>query len=135
GLNVSFVNVEHLTVDGLEGNDTFFVLSTAPGVLTTLIGNAGSDTFDIGGDVTLPIVAASAAGLSGFVNHSISSTDPAYADIFAPGVAVNVAGAQSGLVVISQTGGTSTVFENPASGPNVDTYTIALAVAAPATPT
>src|SRR5206468_372449 len=49
GLNVSFLNVERVDVDGLEGDDHFYVLSTSPKVVTTIIGGLGSDTVDVGG--------------------------------------------------------------------------------------
>src|SRR5262249_52991266 len=45
GVNVKFENLEKVEVDGLGGNDNFWVLSTAPGVLTILEGGQGSDTF------------------------------------------------------------------------------------------
>lgn len=60
GLSVDIANAEKLEVDGLEGDDSFFVLSTAPGVVTSLIGGLGNDRFDIGGDVTKTVVAAGA---------------------------------------------------------------------------
>ena len=56
GLHIGYANVESLEVFGLEGNDTFFVLSTHARVTTTLIGGTGSDVADITGDVTLPII-------------------------------------------------------------------------------
>ena len=43
GLAVSYANVEVLEVDGLEGDDTFDVLGTPPGVATRVIGGLGSD--------------------------------------------------------------------------------------------
>ena len=52
GLSVEFVNVEKLEVDGMEGDDHFFVLSTNVDLITTVIGGLGSDTVDVGGDVT-----------------------------------------------------------------------------------
>ena len=51
GLLVSIVNVERVTIDGVEGNDHFTVLSTAATVDTWLYGGLGSDTFDIGDPV------------------------------------------------------------------------------------
>ena len=60
GLSVDIANAEKLEVDGLEGDDSFFVLSTAAGVVTSLIGGLGNDRFDIGGDVTKAVVAAGA---------------------------------------------------------------------------
>ncbi|HET6789273.1 MAG TPA: hypothetical protein VFH49_15005, partial [Aquabacterium sp.] len=56
GLNVKYDNIEAVDVDGLEGDDHFFVQSTKAGVITTIIGGNGSDTFDVAGDVTEPIV-------------------------------------------------------------------------------
>ena len=38
GLQVQYANVEALEIDGLEGDDTFDVLSTPPGLLTRVIG-------------------------------------------------------------------------------------------------
>jgi hypothetical protein len=38
GLNVRFENVEKAEVDGLEGDDQIFVLSTRPEMVTTVIG-------------------------------------------------------------------------------------------------
>src|SRR5581483_6526300 len=56
GLHVAHDTIESVEVDGLEGNDTFFLLSTRAGVTTTIVGNSGSDTLDVTGDVTLPII-------------------------------------------------------------------------------
>ena len=52
GLNVKFTTVEVVEVDGLEGDDQFFVLSTAYGVAYRVIGGLGSDTISVLGDVT-----------------------------------------------------------------------------------
>ena len=51
GLQVDYAEIEELQVDAAEGNDTFYVLSTSPDVLTTLYGGLGSDRFLIGADV------------------------------------------------------------------------------------
>ena len=102
GLNVDFFAVEKLEVDGLEGDDHFFVLSTNEDLVTTLIGGLGSDTFDVGGDVTGEIVALSVEGRTGFINHALSSDDPAYDSIFAPGVQLKVADNETGAVGIDQ---------------------------------
>ncbi len=145
GLAVSFVNIERLEVDGLGGDDNFFVLSTPFGVVTTLVGDNGDDTFNIGGDVTLPIVARAASGQKGFVNHAISSMDPHFNGIWAPGVTVtatlpSAGGGTSvtGGVVTTQSGGSTTVYEDPndyyAGGPQppYDSYALALGIGAPA---
>src|SRR6185503_14462030 len=100
GLNVSFVGVERLEVDGLEGDDHFFILSTSPRLVTTIIGGEGNDTFDVGGDVTSDIVALEVEGKSGFINHSVASADPAYNGIFAEGIKLNVAAANTGAFLV-----------------------------------
>ncbi len=51
GLNVAYEGVESATLDALEGDDRIFVLSTAAGVVTTVIGGVGSDEITVGGDV------------------------------------------------------------------------------------
>ena len=47
GLNVNYVAVESLTVDGAEGDDRFYVLGTGPG-LTTVVGDQGGQALGIG---------------------------------------------------------------------------------------
>ena len=56
GLNATYTRVEALEVNGMEGDDHFFILSTSAGVATTVVGHLGDDTFRIAGDVTLPII-------------------------------------------------------------------------------
>ncbi len=51
GIFVTYTGIERLEVDGAEGDDTFYVLSTDPNVQTFLYGGLGSDTFVVGGDV------------------------------------------------------------------------------------
>eukprot|EP01034_Spumella_vulgaris_P030849 gene30849-38130_t len=92
GLNVGYASIQRIEVDGLEGDDHFFVLSTKDDIVTTLIGGAGSDTFDVGGDVTGKIVALSTEGASAFVNHALASDDLGFDGAFAEGVRLNVAG-------------------------------------------
>ena len=91
GLNVSYTNISKIEVDGLGGNDTFDVLSTEPNVVTVLEGGSGSDTFNVGGDVTTPVIALNANGTSGFINHDVSSSDPEYNGIFSPASLFSVA--------------------------------------------
>src|SRR4029077_11610322 len=50
GLTVSYVNIEKLIVDGAEGDDEFYVLSTGVGVDVTLEGDLGNDKFSIAGE-------------------------------------------------------------------------------------
>ena len=56
GIKVLPQTVEQLEVDALEADDDFFVLGTAPGMATKLIGGLGSDLFDVAGDVIDTIV-------------------------------------------------------------------------------
>jgi len=104
GLNISFEGLELAEVDALEGDDTFYVLSTSPKIATTIIGGMGSDTINIGGDVTTDIVSLEVEGTSSFVNHSVLSEDPAFNEIFVSGVNLNLADASRGLVEIRDTG-------------------------------
>ena len=46
GLSVRYTTIEVVEVDGLEGDDEFFVQSTAFGVAYRVIGGLGSDTID-----------------------------------------------------------------------------------------
>ncbi|RJR48541.1 MAG: calcium-binding protein, partial [Desulfobacteraceae bacterium] len=126
GLNIDFTAVEKLEVDGLEGDDHFFILSTNPDMVTTIIGGLGSDTFDVGGDVTGTIVAMEVEGRSGIINHSVTSEDPAYNGIFTEGIRLNVADAQTGTVMVENAAGKSVV-----EGGDPDSYTIRLAPPAP----
>ena len=48
GIDVSYVNVESLTLDGTAGDDHFIVLGTGAGVVTTIYGGLGGDTIDVG---------------------------------------------------------------------------------------
>ncbi len=53
GLTITVDGVEEfLEVDGLDGHDTFYIQSTADGVITRLIGGYGSDAFIVTGDLT-----------------------------------------------------------------------------------
>src|SRR5204862_4273866 len=77
GLNVRYDNIESLEVDGTEGDDHFFIQSTRAGVVTTIDGGNGNDTFDVSGDVTDAIVSRSLEGLSGVISHTVTSADGA----------------------------------------------------------
>ncbi|MGH3553392.1 MAG: hypothetical protein ACRDT5_12495, partial [Mycobacterium sp.] len=128
GLNVSYTNVEKVEVDGLGGNDNFWVLSTNPDVVTVLDGGAGSDTFNVAGDVTGQVVAYNADGTSAFINHDLSSTDPQFNGIFAAGLPVSVASPSAGQVIVSQNPGGTTVVQDGPSGSDLSSYTLQMAV-------
>jgi hypothetical protein len=98
GLNVAYTNIQAVTVDALEGDDTIYVLSTLPGVVTTLIGGTGGDAFVVGGDVQGTVVSASSKGASGVVDHSVTSNDPNYQGIFVGGIGLTIGGKDGALI-------------------------------------
>ncbi|GMA79011.1 hypothetical protein GCM10025880_54280 [Methylorubrum aminovorans] len=133
GLSIRFSNIQAVEVDGLEGDDTFYVLSTPPGVVTTLIGGTGSDTFNVAGDVSGEVVARDAKGNSAVINHTAASTDKRYDGLFVPGINASVAAADRGSV--SDQGGLtlredSVITAVGAVGSSIGSYQIA-----PPTPT
>jgi Ca2+-binding RTX toxin-like protein len=56
GLTVVFGGIERIEIDGQEGDDRILVLSTPANAVLTLIGGAGSDTFDILAELAGPVV-------------------------------------------------------------------------------
>ncbi|MBL4628413.1 MAG: calcium-binding protein, partial [Roseicyclus sp.] len=104
GLNVSFEGVEKAEIDGLEGDDTFYVQSTAANMAVTVIGGLGSDFISIAGDVTTEIVSLEVEGSSAIVNHAVTSADPAFNEVFVDGLRLNVANEGSGLFEIDTSG-------------------------------
>ena len=131
GLNVSYSTVEVIEIDGLEGDDTFFVQSTAFGVAYRVIGGLGSDTINVASDVVGDIATSELEGLSGSVDHQVTSGDPLYDGLGIDGVNVNVATPQQGNVVITESNGFTAVREG---GPvAADSYFVRLATAPTAT--
>ncbi|EAR60225.1 type I secretion target repeat protein [Oceanospirillum sp. MED92] len=128
GLNIGFEGIEFAEVDGLEGDDNFYILSTSEDVVTTIIGGLGSDTFSVAGDVTEDIVSYSVEGRSGFINHSVWSDDPRFNGIFVDGVSLNVADDETGKIQVDSVDGSLVVDEN---GLLSDFYEVSLAAAKP----
>ena len=139
GLNIEISGAaESIEVDGVEGDDNFFILSTPTDAVTHVIGGLGSDQFHITGDVTETIYAADVSGRSGLINHQAeAATGDEYNNTFIPGVGVTIADANLGKVLISQevdgdtTQGTTAVFES--DGGTTDVYSVALVAAPTAT--
>ncbi len=122
GINLRYTTVEIVEIDGLEGDDEFFVLSTAFGVAYRIIGGLGSDTINVAGDVTEDIVVRELEGVSGSVDHLVQSdTDAAYDGLTAGGLQTTVVH-DDGIVVIEQTNGTRVT-----EGGTIDSYTVRLA--------
>ncbi len=126
GLNVRFSDVEVLEIDGLEGDDEFFVQSTAFGISYRVVGGLGSDTINVASDVNEDIVTRELEGLSGSADHLVTSDDALYDGLVIDGIDLNVATPEQGNVVITETGGFTAVREG---GPvKADSYFIRLAV-------
>ena len=131
GLNVKLAgNEEVREIDGVEGDDDFFILSTPVNAVTRVIGGLGSDAFNVGGDVTEQIYTRELDGLSGVINHGVISGDgvttgdTAYDGLIGGGLDLNVASPEEGIVLIKESDGLTTVDEE---GQTIDSYEISLA--------
>src|SRR5439155_2366405 len=125
---VTVANVEVIEVDGLEGDDSFDVLSTAPGVAYRVIGGLGSDVINVAGDVAGSVFALDIEGSSGTINHDVRSADPAYNGLIANGIDLSVARPQQGAVIITESDGFTAVGEDFTGRiGTTDTYTVAVA--------
>ncbi|HKK94637.1 MAG TPA: calcium-binding protein, partial [Longimicrobiales bacterium] len=127
GLNVEFVSVELLRVDGAEGDDSFYIQSTHESILTQVVGGLGSDTFQVADGVERAVTSNDLLGHSGLVLHDVESNDPVFQGpeglgIAVGGISANVADADEPGIVISETDG----FTRLAEGGLVDRYTIVL---------
>jgi len=137
GLFVTYVNIEKLKVDEAEGDDRCFVLSTSADLVTEIDGGLGSDTFFVGGspsDAPIPVVSNDLKGHSGVILHNVESSDTLYDGITVEGISANVADNDEFFIVVTESGGVSTVTEDihastvglAEEGWNYDTYTVAL---------
>ena len=115
---------EAIEVDGLEGDDTFFILSTRQDVVVTVIGGLGSDTFNVAGDVTDAVVSQDLSGRSGVINQGTQSDDDSYDSLLVDGVALTIGDPVQGNVIITETDGFTELTEDDGS---IDSYTIRLA--------
>jgi hypothetical protein len=131
GLNIQYIGLEAVEIDDLAGDDSFFVLSTKAGVVTTIIGGLGSDTFDVGGNVTRDIIAYSLEGRSGVINHSVFSDDQLSKGISAQGISLKVVGDDNGVVRINNVDGSS----NGSAAGLTDSYEVSITAAVPSTAT
>ena len=115
GLNVNFVNIEKLVVDGGAGDDRFFVLGTGPNFTTEIDGGLGSDLVSVEGPTPVNgVISNTLLGHSGIITNSVESTVPLsqYAGLPAVGVSANVADNDTPGVVIIQTDGGSQVIQS-----------------------
>jgi Ca2+-binding RTX toxin-like protein len=125
GMSVTYENVEVLEIDGLEGDDSFDVLSTAPGLVTRVIGGLGSDAINVGGDVVGAVFARDIEGSSGAINHLVTSDDVRYNGKLVDGIDLSVVRPGQGAVIITESAGFTSVRE----GSLLDSYTVSLATA------
>ena len=130
GLFITLQNIEEsVEVDGLEGDDTFFILGTQAETVTTVIGDLGNDTFNVLGDVSETIVSADTAVRSGVVDHTVESDDPAYDGLFVAGINLTVAGGEE-AAIIEESGNGTAVREDDAS--SIDSYLVSMPAIIPA---
>ena len=131
GIQVNFRNIQVVEVDALQGDDTIDVLSTAPGVATRVLGGLGSDVINVAGDVVGDVVSRDPNGSSSTINHLVISSDADYNDIIAAGLNVSVARPSQGVVLISESGGFSSVRRLTGSSAigSIDSYGVRLAKA------
>jgi hypothetical protein len=97
GLTVTYENVEVLEIDGLEGDDIFDVLSTAPGLVTRLIGGLGSDVVNVGGDVIGDVYSPrTSRAPAAPINHLVTSDDPRFNGKVIDGIDLSVVAPEPG---------------------------------------
>ena len=132
GLNVNFINIEFLEVDGAEGDDRFFILSTGINFTTVVTGGLGTDLFSVEGPTPANgVISNDLLGHSGIITHSVESVLPAseYAGLKVIGVGTNVQDNDEPSVIVTQTGGYSQVIENAATNETaqgIDSYSVVL---------
>ena len=132
GLNVNFINIEYLEVDGAEGDDRFFILSTGINFTTVVTGGLGTDLFSVEGPTPANgVISNDLLGHSGIITHSVESALPAsqYAGLKVIGVGTNVQDNDEPSVIVTQTGGYSQVIENAAAtetAQGIDKYSVVL---------
>ena len=113
GLNVNFVNIESLVVDGGAGDDRFFVLGTSPDWTTEIDGGLGSDFVSVQGPTPANgVISNTLLGHSGIITHGVeSSSGSNYAGIPVVGISANVADNDVPGVVVTTTDGQNMVVQ------------------------
>lgn len=124
GLNVNFINVEYLEVDGAEGDDRFFILSTGPNMATKVVGGLGNDTFNVQGPTPENgVISNDLHGHSGIITESVESNivSSTFQGLNIDGISANVADNDEPAVVITPSDGFSNAFLG-----SIDEYTVVL---------
>jgi Ca2+-binding RTX toxin-like protein len=115
GVNVSFVNIENLKVDGAEGDDRFFVQGTNADTVTTIVGGLGSDSFNVAGDAP-PIISNDLLGHSGKISHTVVTDGTVFDDVRVRDVVANVADSNEPGIVVTPVNEVSRVVEGDTTG-------------------
>ncbi|MEX2645398.1 MAG: choice-of-anchor D domain-containing protein [Gaiellaceae bacterium] len=132
GLNVTFTNIEFLEVDGAEGDDRFFILSTGIGFTTIITGGLGTDLFSVQGPTPANgVISNDLLGHSGIVTHSVEGTlaESEWSGLKVVGVAANVQDNDEPSVIVTQSGGYSQVIQGASLtelAQGFDTFTVVL---------
>ena len=130
GRFVSFVAIELLAVDAVEGNDRIYVQSTASNVAVEVYGGLGSDTIEVAsnlvptvigedGSATYAPITAPAddlVGHSALIVHEIEHGIGAGTTI--DGIAAEVVDDDEAAVVVIESGGTTIVTERVSGSTN-----------------
>ena len=136
GRFIAYLNVEKLIIEGMEGDDLFYVLSTNPNVETAIYGGLGSDTINVAADVrntigTLVDVPAVQAndllGHSGLLSNSVESTSGMWVGVPVDGIGAEIVDNDAPAVILTPLVGTLTVSERGDGAVSYVTYTAALA--------
>ena len=130
GLNVRYD--EHRGRRGRRARGRRRVLrhSTKFGVAYRVIGGLGSDTINVAGDVVEDIVTRELEGVSGAIDHRVTSQlDRLYDGLPVDGIDYNLATPDAGVVIIDDEGpeGTSVREGGSVSVGEIDSYSIRLA--------
>ena len=73
GRVVRYVNVEKVSIYGMEGDDVFHVLSTNPAIELSIFGGLGCDRVEVG-SAAPAVQADDLLGHTGLIRHSVEST-------------------------------------------------------------
>ena len=130
GLNVNFVNIESLEVDGGAGDDRFFVLSTGITFKTTITGGLGNDLISVQGPTPANgVISNDLLGHSGIITHDVEQTvtPDQYSGLKVVGISGNVVDNDTYGVVLLQSDGYSQVIQDASAGQQgVDSYQVVL---------
>ncbi|HWS58685.1 MAG TPA: calcium-binding protein, partial [Actinotalea sp.] len=110
GRVIRYVNVETVSIYGMEGDDVFHVLSTNPAIQLNVYGGLGSDRVEVGGQA--PAVQANdLLGHTGLIRHSVESTVGAWDGVPVDGIATEIMDDDEPTVVLAPVGGSLVLVE------------------------